>query len=238
MAVVRHHDWNVEIAELVLKYVEALVWPVATVALVWRLRHTIKKAIARLSRLETPAGTMEFAEEARDVREDSEEITEAAATGAQDMDLEPGMSAAEPVAREEFTRVVREQLRNQRWGIFAGAMDVADASPVGAVVTAWTTLEALCLRVARELGWPTGSERAEDGKIRVFTALGALHRLEVSHETLGIYRRLRRLRNAAVHDPGSVGGKAARDFVRSCQTVADAIQEAAPHAFSGTPGPP
>ncbi|MCI4045465.1 hypothetical protein [Streptomyces sp. TRM75563] len=67
-----------EIAELVLKYVEALIWPVATVALVWGLRTPIGRAIGRLSRLETPAGTAEFSAEARNVLDEAEEITEAA----------------------------------------------------------------------------------------------------------------------------------------------------------------
>lgn len=69
------HDEHVEIAELVLKFVQALVWPAATVTLVLGLRAPISKAIGRLSRLETMAGTAEFAEEARDVRDEAEEIT-------------------------------------------------------------------------------------------------------------------------------------------------------------------
>ncbi|GGY77203.1 hypothetical protein GCM10010342_76170 [Streptomyces anulatus] len=69
------HDEHVEIAELVLKFVQVLVWPAATVTLVLGLRAPISKAIGRLSRLETMAGTAEFAEEARDVRDEAEEIT-------------------------------------------------------------------------------------------------------------------------------------------------------------------
>ncbi|WP_329219228.1 hypothetical protein [Streptomyces microflavus] len=233
-----------EIAELVLKYVEVLVWPVATVALVWGLRFPIKRAIARLSRLETPAGTLEFAEEARDVREDAEEIPMAASTESDEsavaLDPQPEgrPDSRESDLREYFARQIRAQLRGQQLDVFAKALDGASASPVGAVMTAWTTLEALCLGVMRELGIPTTSERTSDGKVRVFTMFGALRKLNVSEETTAIYQRLWTLQRVALRDPESVTVSAARDFVRSCRTVADAIQEAAPEPLLGTPGPP
>ncbi|MEU5715638.1 hypothetical protein AB0G71_07565 [Streptomyces sp. NPDC020403] len=64
-----------EIAELVLKYVEALVWPLVTVALVYGLRAHIKDAFGRLTRLETPAGSLEFAVEARELRDEAAELS-------------------------------------------------------------------------------------------------------------------------------------------------------------------
>ncbi|MGW2329169.1 hypothetical protein ACWC5C_25900 [Streptomyces sp. NPDC001700] len=64
-----------EIAELVLKYIEALVWPAVTVGLVWGLRSHIRDAFARMSRLETPAGAIEFETQARDVLNQAEAAT-------------------------------------------------------------------------------------------------------------------------------------------------------------------
>ncbi|MDQ0993907.1 hypothetical protein [Streptomyces sp. V3I7] len=61
-----------QIAELVLKYVQALVWPVVTVALVWFQRDHLRAAFARMTRVETPAGAIEFAAEARDVLNQAE----------------------------------------------------------------------------------------------------------------------------------------------------------------------
>ncbi|MFD7500645.1 hypothetical protein [Streptomyces sp. NPDC059850] len=64
-----------EIAELVLKYIEALVWPAVTVGLVWGLRSHLREAFARMSRLETPAGAIEFETQARDVLNQAEAAT-------------------------------------------------------------------------------------------------------------------------------------------------------------------
>ncbi|MGA5577975.1 hypothetical protein ACPCK9_24505 [Streptomyces koyangensis] len=64
------------IAELVLKYLDALVWPVVTLVLVWMLRAQIRQAFQRLTRLETPAGTLEFEfeAEARAVRDEADDL--------------------------------------------------------------------------------------------------------------------------------------------------------------------
>ncbi|MGW5849212.1 hypothetical protein ACWFQ8_14885 [Streptomyces sp. NPDC055254] len=58
-----------DIAELVLKYVEALVWPAVTLLLVWGLRSHIREAMGRMTRVETPVGSLEFEAEAAAVRD-------------------------------------------------------------------------------------------------------------------------------------------------------------------------
>ncbi|GGR57065.1 hypothetical protein GCM10010236_06450 [Streptomyces eurythermus] len=68
----------VEIAELVLKYVQALVWPLITLTLVYVLRAHLRDAFARMTRLETPAGSIEFAVEARDVLNQAESVGDGA----------------------------------------------------------------------------------------------------------------------------------------------------------------
>ncbi|KIF75872.1 hypothetical protein QR77_22230 [Streptomyces sp. 150FB] len=55
------------IAELVLKYIQALAWPLVTLGLAWVLRGQIRGAFARMTRLETPAGAIDFAAEVREV---------------------------------------------------------------------------------------------------------------------------------------------------------------------------
>jgi hypothetical protein len=58
---------RVAVAELVLKYIQALAWPLVTLGLAWVLRGQIRGAFARMTRLETPAGAIDFATEVRDV---------------------------------------------------------------------------------------------------------------------------------------------------------------------------
>lgn len=67
----------VEVAELVLKYVQALVWPVVTLGLVWGLRSQLRAALTRMTRVETPAGAIEFAAEAREVLDQAQEAADA-----------------------------------------------------------------------------------------------------------------------------------------------------------------
>ena len=74
----RGHHGVVEVAELVLKYVQALVWPVVTLALVWSLRAQLRAALTRMTRVETPAGAIEFAAEAREVLDQAQGAADAA----------------------------------------------------------------------------------------------------------------------------------------------------------------
>ncbi|MFF7097285.1 hypothetical protein ACFY9A_33525 [Streptomyces rubradiris] len=67
-----------EIAELVLEYVQALVWPLITLTLVYVLRAHLTAAFARMTRVETPAGSIEFAVEARDVLNQAESVGDGA----------------------------------------------------------------------------------------------------------------------------------------------------------------
>lgn len=101
-----------EIAELVLKYVDTLVWPIATVALVWGLRHPIKRAMARLSRLETPAGTLEFSAEARELLDEAAVIRDATLS----QETEPGAHSSPEALEEERDREVEGRSPQARNG--------------------------------------------------------------------------------------------------------------------------
>lgn len=74
------HHGAVEVAELVLKYVRVLVWPVVTLILVWSLRAQLRAALARMTRVETPAGAIEFATEAREVLNEAQGAADAGAS--------------------------------------------------------------------------------------------------------------------------------------------------------------
>ncbi|WP_274709435.1 hypothetical protein [Streptomyces tubbatahanensis] len=63
-----------DVAELVLRYVEAVVWPAVTLVVAWCLRDYLREAFARMTRIETPAGAIEFEAEARQLRERAEEM--------------------------------------------------------------------------------------------------------------------------------------------------------------------
>ncbi|RNG21238.1 hypothetical protein [Streptomyces botrytidirepellens] len=232
-----------EIAELVLKYIEALVWPAVTVGLVWGLRNHIRDAFARMTRLETPAGAIEFETQARQVLSQAEEAAIADSPGPYAPGVptqrpqpwapypapEPVEEGLGPSAREETpppaqpqpsqapqapqapqesspptagpwapppyaqTNAVeaapplwREQLREAR--------TLADASPVGAIITAWSALQSV----------PKGV---------------------VPPHTAELLDQLRSLRNLAMHRPDAVTPEAARSFIESCLLVAQRVQQ-------------
>jgi CheY-like chemotaxis protein len=58
---------GVEIAELVLAYIKALIWPTVVLAVVLRFRGQIGELISRARAVDTVIGSVEFAEQARDL---------------------------------------------------------------------------------------------------------------------------------------------------------------------------
>ena len=222
---------QVEIAELVLKYVEALVWPAVTVGLVWGLRSHIREAFARMTRLETPAGAIEFETQAREVLSQAEEAAIATPPGSlaqgipqprpQPWSPHPAPAGARapaperveeggPSARDEAPPSPAPQgppvppggpwapppyaqpaaVEAPHWREQLGeARTMVDASPVGAVVTAWNAL------------------------------LGVVHD-GLPPDTAALVERLRTLRNRAVHQADIVTPTSARSFIQGCQSVA------------------
>lgn len=61
------HDAGVDIANLVLSYIKVLVWPGALLLFGLAYRSDLSAVIRRVKSLSTPAGNIEFAEEARDL---------------------------------------------------------------------------------------------------------------------------------------------------------------------------
>lgn len=263
-----------------LKYFESLAWPLVTLCAVWVLRTQIRGAFERLIRLETPAGTFEFAAEARDVRDEADSL--AVPNTPDDLMSEPPLftppgpgptpygyeypqpppprqqqspqpppqqpqsgplpsqsptehpspapwmrspplSSDEPMQGPTVgePQSVLEVPRVRRWGIFHEAMGTVEASPVGSVITAWTILQAFCVNALEDHG------QAPQSRLGVYDSQDLSRRLRalgLQPETLNVFDRLRLLRNKAAHRPESVTAEAARDFVRSCQTVATEVQ--------------
>ncbi|MER0481598.1 hypothetical protein ABR737_25225 [Streptomyces sp. Edi2] len=187
-----------EVAKLVLKYIEALVWPLVTVVLVWALRGHIQGALARMTRLETPAGAVEFATNAREMRQEAEGLAQGEATSRQ-----------EPRPTEDD---------GPRFGAFQEAWDVATASPIGAVISAWLVLEEICRETLQQKNAMPES-RYKNGAPPLPTELiRALESIGLSPRGVSLFHDLRHLRNASVHGD-VVTPAAARDFVETCRFV-------------------
>ncbi|WP_405508812.1 hypothetical protein OG323_22625 [Streptomyces cyaneofuscatus] len=70
-----------EIAKLVLDFVKVLAWPAFAATLLWILRGKIKDIADRLTRVETPAGSAEFAAAAAHVLDEAQEVALAGGSG-------------------------------------------------------------------------------------------------------------------------------------------------------------
>ncbi|WP_147993955.1 hypothetical protein [Streptomyces sp. uw30] len=192
-----------EVAELVLKYVEALAWPLVTVGLVWGLRNHIQGAFTRMTRVETPAGAIEFATDAREVREDAEEL------------------AGTPETAEQAGTHQTEQ--ESRFGVFQEAWDMAEASPIGALISAWLVLESISDQALAKLGgmpqsvWNVPRQPPASKIIEALTTFG------LSPRAVSVFHDLRQLRNRAMHGVDTVTPAAARDFVETARYVAREI---------------
>ncbi|MFF0001306.1 hypothetical protein [Streptomyces avermitilis] len=190
-----------EVAELVLKYVQTLVWPLVTVGLVWGLRGHIQGAFTRMTRLETPAGAIEFAFEAREVRAEAEVLA----------------AASESV---EPTETGLGEPQSSRFGVFQEAWDMADASPIGALTTAWIVLNSIIDKALAERGGlpqRVGNVHRPSIPARV---VARLTELGLPPGALAVFHDLRHLRNQATHGVDVVTPAAARDFVESARFVA------------------
>ncbi|MFE7937529.1 hypothetical protein ACFU46_09210 [Streptomyces griseoincarnatus] len=195
-------DGHVAVAELILKYVEALVWPVVTLVLAWAGRQHLKRAFARMTRLETPAGAIEFAEEARRTYDESREQTSSSPPEEAGRPPRPGAlpSQTGPVVRPHL------RARSAQYEALDQALDLVGSSPDSAVMLAWRAVEV----AYRDL---LGGTRSVQEAARQLEGRGLPHSVA---ETM---IRLARLRARVSHGDHTVFPDAAFDFVASCEVV-------------------
>ncbi|MFI0821551.1 hypothetical protein ACH4TX_39185 [Streptomyces sp. NPDC021098] len=225
-----------DIAELVLKYIEALVWPAVTVGLVWGLRSHIREAFTRMTRLETPAGAIEFETQARDVLTQAEEAALADAP----WPFGQGVPTPRPQPRPTYPppagqRAPHPERVEEGLGPYAPDQDEepeefpppppppVQPQPSGG---AWAppsyrqsaAPQAEQLQEARTMvdASPAGAV------VMAWNALLGGLTSDLPPDMVAVVNRLRTLRNRAVHQADTVTPGAARDFVESCLHVARA----------------
>lgn len=196
---------RVDVAELVLKYVEALVWPSVVLVLAWSFRRHLKRAFGRMTRLETPAGAIEFAEEAARMYEEVGGADVVRVAG----DVPVG-GYGQPVTLPAggHTRE-REEAINQ-------ALELVATSPDSAVMIAWRAVETALRKATARL--PEGPEYP-----RVYNSDSAIQALRragwLPPHIAETMQRMSRLRARVTHADHTVLPDAAFDFVASCELV-------------------
>ncbi len=166
------------IAELVLKYLDTLVWPVVTVVLVWMLRAQIRQAFGRLTRLETPAGTLEFEAEARAVRDEADDLRAPVVEGPADEGVplpdpgevpDGGSRGGGADARAQPSDLPSSGSRRRRDHL----LDMAEHAPLQAMTEAWGSLVWSGLDVLRGYGpAPEGARTPHERAAELRRSLG------------------------------------------------------------------
>lgn len=216
-----------EIAELVLKYIQALSWPIVVLVLIWCLRRHLAGAIARLSRVDTPAGSLEFANAAMAAREISEELESSALSDSVERAASPAADSATsaasegevatphradgdesqqplPTAAETRLASLEDQVRF--------AETIAHRSPTFAIQHAWDSLD--------EAQSIVSEMRHSDYYLRHPDFMALMTMLEVLHaEVIG---------GGAVPTASSAG-----NYVQSCERAITSLRRFARHLSEG-----
>jgi len=200
---------SVEIAELVLEYVKVLVWPTVLVVLMIRYRGEVGGLLKKMKSVTTPAGSVEFAEEAQRLREAAEEAPQLA--GPSDGDRGEASSA----------------LRRPDETAFSVYRDIAHKAPEAAVMGAWRHVETKLRDAVDLLEWnrDDAASVSRPGRPRLASDLITVlagHGLDP--EWTRLLRDLQRMRNSATH-LDDVSPSAAVDYVQSCELAVLAVDE-------------
>ncbi|MEW2351461.1 hypothetical protein AB0904_27810 [Streptomyces sp. NPDC006684] len=226
---------RMKVAELILKYVQALTWPFVVAALAWHWRRQLASAIGRLSRIETPAGSVEFAQGVLAAREAADEVAEESA--AQPVpETGPGLPGAEASdmaqadlsedQRTVHTRVISnlmrmsQLLRRERMGA-AGSINPQRRRL--AVARSWTivqsAVEQIALVLAPQANRPVEGWQSEAGRDQLKNCL--------LPSVLQLFSSLDQAQLRSYAAGEEVDRAEAVTFVRSCEALLSALRDAA-----------
>lgn len=221
-----------DVAEMVLKFTEALVWPGVIVIAVLVFRNDLRNKLAELTKAETAFGTATFDKRARkleakaaDVAErqeemKSEEFEQPPAADSKQSRKEDKGQQEQPAHRLETYRALSSAVAVLNHPPdFGSARTIASTSPEAAVMLAYSELEG-----AVRSAWIVDRMSTPRRGMSLPTALQDLARNGTTvSEFIPVARELAELRNRVAH-----GGPAARvsvagalDFVATCETVSN-----------------
>lgn len=199
------HYASVEIAKLVLDYIKVAIWPSVALFVLLKYRVSISGLIARTRSLSTPAGSLEFAEEVRALRESVEA-----------QEGQPGEAGATPQSRADRS-------------VFDTFREIALVAPEAAVMGAWLHVDRTLLAAVDQLYADQGGWRSLMSNVRVsyrppfpIELARALEQKGWGSEWVRLVDDLRRVRNDAAHQT-AISPVTAREFVESCEAMVLAI---------------
>jgi hypothetical protein len=231
-----------DIAQLVLEYVQALAWPLVVGASVYAFRKQIAAKLKDLTDVSTPLGGAKFDRAAKEI----EAKADLAAARQEAKSPPPATSSTSPEdARSDVDNLTDKQKaeldsihedsvraweadRRAYWAVSAAAseimepsdfdtaLEVAAASPSAAVMLAYSQLE----EVARA-AWTVsrmGAESPPRGGVAAIVT--TLTHGDLDEGFVQVARDLTDLRNRVAHGAGDVSANGALDFIAACEQLA------------------
>lgn len=232
-----------DIAKLVLEYVQALAWPLVIGGSIYAFRQQIAAKLKDLTDVSTPLGGAKFDREAKEIEEKADRA--AARQDAKSApSSEPGPSSAPNESPGDSDELTDEQKADQHASLEAGqrawesdqrafwavsaaaaelvepptfdtALEVAATSPSAAVMLAYSELE----QVARA-AWTISRMGAESPPRSMAAMVTSLTHAELDEEFVQVARELAELRNRVAHGAGDVSTTGALDFIAACERLA------------------
>jgi hypothetical protein len=231
-------------AELLLKYIDTLVWPSVVVLFLLMFKEQIRKKIASLREVSTPMGSGKFDSEAAQAEKQAEDAAERAAkseknASAEDVAApEPEVDQKPPQERARKTQkaenaddsralLKRAQLRTAMASAvstvlaipdFDSARSIVEKSPESGVIMAYRELESVA-----SAAWTI--DRMEPPLRSASQMLRGVLKSGTLSEFREVAENLIRLRNDVVHTKGvDVTATGALNYIEACQQVAEAIR--------------
>ncbi|GLW53957.1 hypothetical protein [Kitasatospora phosalacinea] len=179
-----------EIARLVLDYLRVLLWPLVVLLGVWIVRRQIPEIASRVTRLETPVGTVEL--EARKVNEAAEAVAQ--------------QSLVVPEPLPEPAPITAEQLLTE-------ARDLVGPSPDAAVLIAWRAVDQRFQQLMREI------HGSDVRYVNPRKALDDLVPLGMSADAAALLPQLASVRAKVAHEATSLTPATALGYIESCEII-------------------
>ena len=160
-----------EVANLFIRIIEAIIWPVTVLIIILIFRQQFKRALLTLSKLRIKDIEVEFDKNLKDAENKAEELQ---------------------IVYPEEIRKIPEPL--ELTSLYERLLEITKISPRAAITEAWRTIELYTMQAANAQGITVGGAIAGKKTIRKLIDKGKLE-----EGVIHLYENLRSMRNKAAH---------------------------------------
>lgn len=199
------------VADIVLQYVQAAIWPVLIASAIWFFRRQIAELLSRLETFEGFGSRMAFNQANKGRADLTKKVKKE--QGARMASAETATNGAMPSRPLPGKPIEIESLP----GALKEARELAAANPVAAMEVAWAYVQMIT-------GKALGEEPPRLVGGEVWRPEAALVGLGLSGTSAALYAELRRMGHLAVHKT-QMGTSTVESYIESCATLVRDIEQ-------------